>query len=212
MNIKNVYLIYISISLFIFFFFFFPFLYLGENSFVISHDNLDSDVVWFKTISESGKLFLFSNDVKLDNIMNGIPRNSLPPAFNLISFLFFLLSPFNAFFMNKILTHFFAFLGMFLLLKSYVFKKQEETFFLFSVSLMYFLVPFYGTLPGLSIAGIPMVAWCFVNFYKGTSKNYHFFSLFFFTFYSSLIYSGIFIIITLSLILTSITTQGYYLA
>jgi hypothetical protein len=185
-------------TIFIFLFYFFPYFYLGDDSFITIHDNLDSDIVWFKTISESGKLFAFSNEIKIDNIMNGIPRNSLPSAFNFISILFYLLEPFNAYLLNKIMTHLVAFAGMFLLLKDFVWKKNEEIFFLFSISLIFSLIPFYGTQPGLAIAGIPFISWCFIHFYKYTYKYYHFLILLFFTFYSSLIYSGVFIIIILS--------------
>ena len=37
-----------------------PYIILGESSYVPVHDNLDSNVVWFKIIAESGH-FLSSN-------------------------------------------------------------------------------------------------------------------------------------------------------
>jgi len=190
-----------TISVGILFLYFFPYFYLGQNSYITIHDNLDSDVVWFKTIAQSGKLFTFTNDTQIDNIMNGIPRNSLPPAFNFISVLFYFLKPFTAYMVNNLLIHIVAFVGMFLLLKDFVFNKRDEIFFLFSISIIFALVPFYGTHPGLAIAGIPIVTWCFVHFYKHTYRSYHFAILLFFSFYSSLIYSGVFIIIFLFAIL-----------
>jgi len=204
-NNKSYYLFYCIVSVGILFFYFLPYFYLGENSFITIHDNLDSDIVWFKTIAQSGKLFTFSNGTQIDNIMNGIPRNSLPPAFNFISILFYFLNPFTAYIVNNFLTHIVAFIGMFLLLKDFIFNKREEIFFLFSISIIFSLVPFYGTHPGLAIAGIPIVTWCFVHFYRYTHRNYHFAILLFFSFYSSLIYSGIFIIILLFAIFIYIT-------
>jgi len=196
-NNKSYYRFYSIVSVGILFFYFLPYFYLGENSFITIHDNLDSDIVWFKTIAQSGKLFTFSNGTQIDNIMNGIPRNSLPPAFNFISILFYFLNPFTAYIVNNFLTHIVAFIGMFLLLKDFIFNKREEIFFLFCISIIFSLVPFYGTHPGLAIAGIPIVTWCFVHFYRYTYRNYHFAILLFFSLYSSLIYSGIFIIIIL---------------
>lgn len=171
-----------------------PFIILGQDSYVTIHDNLDSDVVWFKTVAESENYFSFSNEAEVKKFMNGIPRNSLPPTLNFISFLFVVFEPYVAYLINFILTHLFGFVSMYLLLKDFIFKESSERFFLFGVSLCFALLPFYGTHPGLAISGIPFVAWIFTHIYHNSYRWYHFLILFLYCFYSSLIYTGIFIL------------------
>jgi hypothetical protein len=187
-------------SFMILLFYFFPYFYLQKESYITVLDSLDSDLVWLKIVTYSGKFFSFNNDVLIENIMNGIPRNSLPPVFNVASLLFYFCSPFTAFIINFVLIHIVAFFGMFLLLKDFVFTKKEESLFLFGISVSFALLPFWGIASGIAISGLPIVAWCFIHFFKGTYKYYHYVILMIFVFYSSLIFTGIFVLITLSII------------
>ena len=175
-----------------------PFLILGSNSFLTIHDNLDSDVVWFQTLTESDHVFDFSNEAKVDNVMNGLPRNSLPPAFNFITILFLVFSPFWAFVVNSLLVRLVAFFSLRFLLRKYVFSEKEY-FYSDIISLGFAVLPFYGLHPGLAIAGIPLVAILFTLFWKDSSRYYHYLLLVAFCFYSSLIYTGVFMLIIASL-------------
>jgi hypothetical protein len=202
MNHKNniEYFFLMGTCVLILLFYFFPYLYFQEESYITVHDNLDSVPVLDKTVAQSGKLFSFNNDVLIENIMNGIPRNCLPPAFNLGLLLFYFFNTFTSLIINFVLIHVLAFFGMFILLKDFVFKNKEEALFLFGISVCFSLIPFWGIETGIAVAGLPVVAWCFVHFFKGSYKFYHYVILIIFVFYSSLIFTGIFVLITLSII------------
>ena len=179
--------------------YFLPYILQWDNSYITVHDNLDSDVVWYKTIAESGHLYSISNQVKLNNIMNGIPHNSLPSGYTFVSLLFLVFAPFTAFIINFFITHIVAFIGMYLLLSTFIFRKKEDSFISTGISLAFALLPFYGTHPGIAISGIPLLLWCFIHLKQKNGAWYHFVIIAIFAFYSSLIYTGIFILFFLYL-------------
>ena len=191
--------IYLIIAIGILALYFLPYLLQWDNSYITIHDNLDSDVVWYKSIAESGHIYSLSNQAKLENIMNGIPRNSLPSGYTFVSFLFLVFAPFTAFIINFFITHIVAFIGMYLLLSTFVFPKKEDSFLYTGISLAFAILPFYGTHPGIAISGIPILLWCFIHLKQTTGAWYHFVIIAIFAFYSSLIYTGIFILFFLYL-------------
>lgn len=185
---------YTLVSILILVLYFLPYCIQWDNSYITIHDNLDSDVVWYSSITSSNDLFTISNSAVLPNIMNGIPRNSLPSGYTFVSLLFLLFSTYTAYFINFILIHCVAFIGMYLLLRDFIFNSTKQEFAINGISLAFALLPFYGTHPGIAISGIPLLAWCFMHFKQNSGKWYHFFLVVFFAFYSSLIYTGIFIL------------------
>jgi len=65
-----------------------PLLFTNGNFYVPVFDNLDSTVVWYKTLVESGQIFA-SNDTVIPNIMHGLPRSSYPGEFNILLWLYY---------------------------------------------------------------------------------------------------------------------------
>ena len=63
-----------------------PLFILGENAHIRVHDNLDSNIAWYKVLSESGELF-GAIDAKIPQIMNGLPRNAFGSEFSIIVWL-----------------------------------------------------------------------------------------------------------------------------
>ena len=55
---------------------------LGENSFVLIHDSLDSEFVYIKLLLESNDLFGFNFDSELPTVMNGLNRSFFRSGFN----------------------------------------------------------------------------------------------------------------------------------
>lgn len=177
-----------------------PYWILGSDAIFEIHDNLDSDVVWFTVTSQSGELLSFSNTVKIDQYMNGLPRNSLMPGLNFISFLFYLFPPIWALLINFTLVRLTAFGGMSILLKDYLFKDRGQEVFSLGVGVCYALLPYWGVHSGLGIAGLPIVAWSFLNLFHSKQVRLSIFILVLFPFYASLIYTGIFYLIILGAI------------
>ena len=52
-----------------------PLYILGENAHIRVHDNLDSNIAWYKVLKESGQLFGSIHAV-IPQIVNGLPRNA----------------------------------------------------------------------------------------------------------------------------------------
>ncbi|AKB18844.1 DUF6044 family protein [Methanosarcina sp. WWM596] len=138
-----------------------PFIILGEDTPVLVHDNLDSNLVRHITLVQSGKIF-GSMDSTVPQIMNGLPRNCLGSEFSFILLLFDLFPPFTAYALNLTFMHFIAFFGMYLLLSRHIVREKEYSFIAVGVALCFALLPFWP-FGGLSIAGMPLALYAFLN-------------------------------------------------
>ena len=96
---------------------------LGENSHIRVHDNLDSNITWYKVLHRSGELFGSSHAV-LPQIINGLPRNTFGTEFSGIQWLYGLFPTMLAYSLSQTITRVFALIGMYLLLKSILLKAR----------------------------------------------------------------------------------------
>ncbi|SFE82915.1 DUF6044 family protein [Alteribacillus iranensis] len=168
-----------------------PFLFLGEGVHVRLHDHLDSNVIWYKTLVETGTVFAPSH-TEIQTMMNGLPRGSLDTAFSLYVLLFSLFEPLTVLVLNEFLMRFIAFFGMFLFLKHHVFKSDHSYILIVAgVSLAFALLPFWP-FGGASIAGIPLALYAFLNIRNRCSSFKDWFIITFLPFYSSFVLSFIF--------------------
>lgn len=174
--------------------YFLPYLVLGERAYFVILDNLDSNVAWFAVLKDSGLAFSFDNLAYMDQIMGGsVPRNAMPPAFNLVTLLFVLFDePFGAFITNFFLSHLLAFVGMFLLLNAYVFKQKHQIFSAL-VALIFSFLPFYDIYGGGSVSGLPLCTYAFVNLYLERKRHFSCILLACLGFYTSLVLSSFFV-------------------
>src|SRR5690625_1551145 len=169
-----------------------PYYILGEDTHIRVHDNLDSNIVWYKLLSESGMIFS-SPDATLPQIINGLPRSALQSAFDGVVWLYVLFEPFTAYTINQTIMRFVAFLGMFLLLKHHVIKQDHKRIITIGVALGFALLPFWPS-GALSIAGLPLALHIFLvirNKSKKSPKRY-FIYLFLMVFISSFILTFLF--------------------
>jgi hypothetical protein len=146
-----------------------PNLLLGEQSYVRIPDQLDCAFAWLKVLTESGKIFA-APTATIENVMNGAPRASYLTEFNVIVWLFYFLEPFHAYVANQFLIRVIGFLGMFVLLRTYVLKNEKPPIVAFGAALSFALLPYYS-LFGLTIAGQPLVLNAFLNV-RGKSANW----------------------------------------
>ena len=67
---KHIYLAFFLLILYVS-----PLFILGENAHIRIHDNLDSNIAWYKVLKNSGQLF---GDIYavIPQIINGLPRNA----------------------------------------------------------------------------------------------------------------------------------------
>ncbi|WP_261134120.1 DUF6044 family protein [Bacillus sp. Marseille-Q3570] len=141
-----------------------PYYILGQDTHIRLHDNMDSNIVWFKLLSESN--LIFSLDGTLPNVINGLPRDALPSSLDAMVWLYIMFKPFTAYVINQTIMRFVAFYGMYKLLNSHFLKGGNGTKWLSSgVALCFALLPFWPS-GALSIAGLPLAFHLFLTIRK----------------------------------------------
>ncbi|HOO54506.1 MAG TPA: DUF6044 family protein [Methanothrix sp.] len=175
-----------------------PFYIRGADSHTLIHDNLDANVVWFKILAESGHIF-GSFDAAIPNIMNGLPRNCLGSEFNLILWLYYFFDSIDAYILNLTFMHLIAFIGMYLLLKRHFLRERESEFIVTGTALCFSLLPFWPS-GGLSVAGLPLALYAFLNIREHRAKCRDWIILLLIPFYSSFVLSYIFFLFGMILI------------
>lgn len=162
----------------------FVWLIFGEDSYVLIHDNLDSEFLYIKHLLNSGNALGFDLDGQLDGVMNGIDRSYFRSGFNLTILLFSILTPFIAYILNHTLVHFIGYLGMYLFLKKYLVKDKDVLVLI--ISLIFGLLSYYHIQYGVSISGQPILLFAFLNILNNEKKYYNWLIIFTFPFYSFL--------------------------
>ena len=178
-----------------------PYVFRGQDVHVKIFDNMDCHVPQTKVLAESGKAFSLDTHTKLDNFINGLPLSGVDSGYNLMTWLFMLLPPFWAFAINDLLVKLFAFFGMALLLKRYVIPKDNEYrgWLIYGPALSFSLLPFYPA-GGISVAGIPLLFYAFLNIKDENWGWMDYGIIVFFPFYSKLALAGFFIAVMLFLV------------
>lgn len=184
----------------------FPTLFLQEDAIIKVRDSLDGCFVFRNIIAQSGVLFNFSVDAKVDNMMNGISLTSMPSVLNIPTWLFYFFKPLTAILINFVLVHIIAFIGMYMMLKNHIIKREEDLYIVSIVALCFSVLPFFYSF-GLCSAGIPLLFNSLFNLskYKGRLSDY--LIIFIFPFYSALVLVGVFFLIGFSLFFIVISVK-----
>ncbi len=155
-------------------------------------DNLDSNVVWYKILAESGKIFAPNNAI-IPNMMGGLPRSSYGSEFNLILWLYYFFKPQTAYIINEVLIHLIAFFSMFLFLRKYVVAPSNYygNVPTFLGAITFALLPFWSG-AGASIALLPLVTYSLLNIKSGKDNKWDWIILILLPFYSSLVFLYVF--------------------
>lgn len=149
-----------------------PLFILGEDAHIRVHDNLDSNIAWYKILSESGQMF-GSLNATIPQVINGLPRNALGTEYSGIVWLHHLFPSMLAYAISQGITRFVAFFGMYLCLKKHFIPQKEYHFITVTSALAFSLTPFWPS-GMLSTLGMPLALWAFLNIRKGERdwKNY----------------------------------------
>lgn len=171
-----------------------PYFILGENAYVTIHDFLDQNVVIMAMLKKTGLMTSLSGIVPN---MDGLDRSLFPffTPFDVKMVCYLILPTYWAIITYTLVYKIIAFLGMYLLLNTYVFKKSHNWFSLI-LSVGFALVPFYVEL-AISGAGFPLVLYAFLNLYNKTNKVWSYIAIVFYTFNSLLAYGGFFLLVIL---------------
>lgn len=150
-----------------------PLFILGENAHIRVHDNLDSNLAWYKVLAESGQITGPTNAV-ISQIINGnLSRNAFGSEYSLIVWLYALFPTMIAYAISQTITRLTAFIGMYLLLKTHFLKDKEWIAINIGTALAFAFTPFWPS-GMLSTLGMPLALWAFLNIRNGARswKNY----------------------------------------
>ena len=160
----------------------------GTAVYVQTHDNLDSNVVYYKMLKDN-HLF-FAHDAKVP-FLGGVDRDYIGTEFNLYAALFMLLPTpvayFSAYFLKTIMSIY----GAALLLRTAseeTYKKNKNIVYL--VGFLYGVMPYFPTC-GFAFASLPLVLTAFIKIYRDQNTKL-IPLLFFYPFLSSFFMFGIF--------------------
>jgi Protein of unknown function (DUF6044) len=93
-----------------------PLYILGEHAHIRVHDNLDSNIAWYKVLASSGEI-RGSINATIPQVINGqLSRNAFSTEFSLIVWLYTLFPTMIAYALSQSISRFVAFIGMYLLL------------------------------------------------------------------------------------------------
>lgn len=175
-----------------------PLYILGENAHIRVHDNLDSNIAWYKVLKESGQLFGGMNAI-VPQIMNGLPRNAYGTEFSGIQWLYHFFSSMTAYAISQTITRIFAFLGMYILLRKHFVKSNDAYPIRVWVSLAFALTPFWPS-GMLSTLGMPLALWAFMDIREGMYTWKEWVLLLFLPFYSSFVLGFFFFLFAMGLL------------
>ncbi|WP_066190222.1 MULTISPECIES: DUF6044 family protein [Gracilibacillus] len=169
-----------------------PYLIFGEATHIRVHDNMDSNIVWYKVLAESGHIFTLQ-DIQLPYAVNGLPRSALPSAFDAVVWLYVLFEPMAAYTISETVMRFAAFFGMYLLLTRFILKEETSPWIKVGVPLAFALLPYWPS-GALSIAGIPLALYGFlmIRKYRKQAPRHVWLLLFLIPFFSNFILSFVF--------------------
>ncbi|MAJ05361.1 MAG: hypothetical protein CBC44_002545 [Flavobacteriales bacterium TMED84] len=184
---------YLIVSISILAIYLLPYYYDIENSKFLIHDNLDSNIVWYKNLVESGELFNHNNG-HIEISQCGMSRMVYPSDFNFLVITYFLFSAHISYCFLNILMHLIAFLGMYFLCIDYVIKGNKMHFICAYLSLVFSLVPFWPS-GFLTISGQPLLIWSFLNLINKRNLIISWILIFLFPFCSSLFFGNIFLVV-----------------
>ncbi len=174
-------------------------------------DNLDSNVIWYKILAESGMIFADNNAI-IPNMMSGLPRSSYPGEFNIILWLYYFFTPQTAYVINEILIHIVAFLSMYIFLKRYI--VQPNVYYcnvpIFVGALYFSLIPYWSG-AGLTVAILPLVTYSLLNIKNGISSKWDWILLIFLPLYTHFIFLYMFYIIMASIYMLYDTLKNHQL-
>ncbi len=148
-----------------------PLFLLGEGAHLRVHDNLDSNIAWYRVLIRSGQWF-GPHDAVIPQIMNGLPRNSFGTEFSLLVALHAAFPPMLAYAISQTIVRVFAFVGMYLLLRDFALRRNDEVWIVIGVSLAFALTPFWPS-GMLSTLGQPLALWALLHVRGGTAKGRH---------------------------------------
>lgn len=172
-----------------------PLFILGEDAHIRVHDNLDSNLAWYKVLANSEQLF-GSVDATIPQIINGLPRYAFGSEWTGIVLLHALFQTMTAYAISQTITRVFAFIGMYLLLKDFFIKDKKAHLITVGVALTFALTPFWPS-GMLSTLGHPLALWAFLKIRQGKDTWKEWVTICLLPFYSSIVLGFFFFLVAI---------------
>lgn len=170
-----------------------PYFILGENAHLRVHDNLDSNIAWYRVLAESNQM-LGSVDATIPQIINGhLQRGAFGTEFSGIVWLHSIFPPMIAYGLSQFITRVFAFIGMYLLLRKHFLTQDRWSWIRIGVSLAFALTPFWPS-GMLSTLGMPLALWALLNIRAGERSWVNWLTLTLLPLYASIVLGFFFFI------------------
>ncbi len=133
-----------------------PTLILGENGYVVYHDQLDGEITTYILLTKHYK------ESFIPEILGGVSKSSLVPASYGTLLMYFIFSkPFVAFEINQIFIQIIAYIGLFILLQEVHVNKWISLF----TAVLFCILPFYSVY-GLCVMGQPLFFYACYSLWK----------------------------------------------
>ncbi|MDQ7085145.1 MAG: DUF6044 family protein [Sulfurovum sp.] len=200
--------LWIALSISFIFILLSPLLFYSGQFYVPIFDNLDSTVVWYKILAESGMIFADNNAI-IPNMMSGLPRSSYFKEFDLILWLYYFFETKTAYIINEVLIHLVAFFSMYIFLQRYVVEKNNyyQNVPIFIGALYFALIPYWSG-AGLTLVSIPLVSYSLLNIRNHIDTKWDWILLIVLPLYSSFILFYMFYFIFAGIYLLWISIQN----
>jgi hypothetical protein len=183
-----------------------PLFILQENAHIRVHDNLDSNIAWYKVLAKSGQMLGPVQGI-IPQIINGLPRNALGTEYSGIVWLYVLFPTMTAYGISQAITRVAAFFGMYLLLKKHLLPDKKWHFYQVIAALAFAITPFWPS-GMLSTLGMPLALWAFLNIRKGEDIGKSYLILSLLPFYSSFVLGFFFFLSALGIFWLSEAIRG----
>ncbi|MFP7492817.1 DUF6044 family protein [Terribacillus saccharophilus] len=175
-----------------------PLFLLGNDAHIRVHDNLDSNLAWYKVLADSGQMFGGVHAV-IPEIIGGLPRDALGTEWTLIVWLHSWFSTMTAYAISQLLTRLVAFLGMYLLLRTHIIRNIKAHWIAALVSLAFSLTPFWPS-GMLSTMGHPLALWAFLSIRENKANWKHWLAITLLPLYASFVLGFFFFLVLMGLI------------
>ncbi|WP_018663920.1 DUF6044 family protein [Heyndrickxia acidiproducens] len=175
-----------------------PMYIFGGNMHIRVHDNLDSNIAWYRVLDRSGELFGPLN-ATIPQIANGLPRNAYGTEFSGIQWLYAWFPPVTAYALSQTITRIFAFLGMYLLLSRHFIQNKDAYLIRVWAALAFAITPFWPS-GMLSTLGMPLALWAFLNIRARQATWKEWLTLTLLPFYSSFVLGFFFFLTAMGLL------------
>lgn len=171
-----------------------PWMLAGESGYIRIHDTLDSNLVWYKIMTEQ-KFWFAPNLSEVGSIFEkGVPRVSYPSELSVVALLFAWLEPYWAYVANQFILRLVAFSGMYIFLRSNLPVGQRSHIFIaLGVALCYAALP-YWAFGGGAVAGLAWIFYALIRVWRGHLGIAEVIILFVYPFYSHIVLTGMFLI------------------